>query len=165
MFYLSVYLFHPFYFAFLFSFSKFGFSGKFLYFLSLLLLCFIYLYIYFTPFTLLSSFLSQSVGSVVNFFISYRCSFYVLSIHIFISLPLLCFPLFFNTLVHSFTVFVYYFFLSILPGTLTSSIVPSISKAKSMRPYCRLVHSYTKAVPVTSARKLYPRMTEHGHKV
>jgi hypothetical protein len=43
--------------------SKFGLSGKFLYFLSLLLLCYIYLYIYFTPFTLLSSFLSWTLRS------------------------------------------------------------------------------------------------------
>lgn len=102
---------------------------------------------------------------MVNFFTSYRCCFYVLSVYLFHSLYFAFLFSFFNTLIHSFTVFVYYFFLSILLTTLTRSVVPSVSKAISTRHYCRLVHSYAKADPVTSVRKLYPRMTEHGHKV
>jgi hypothetical protein len=43
--------------------------------------------------------------------------------------------------------------------------VPSISKVKRTCHYYLLVHSCAKTVPVTSVRKLYPRMNEHGHKV
>jgi hypothetical protein len=84
-------------------------------------------------------------------------------VYIFISLPLLCFP--------SLTLWSIHLLFASIISTYPYFTQPWLSvlclqtHRRSKRRYCRLLRSYPTAVPVTSVRKLYPRMTEHGHKV